>query len=279
MTLNDLREELSALGFEREIDADTALVTAIRRALSTIYTERGVYNTISLEHYPILPTLVCKNLVHNPKESESFTLKGAAYSFTVSGKGEYKIQEGDVVTEHSFNTVAALLRGFINSEATITFSGSLSFKIFNLAVFEEKEFDDESRLFGYGEAFEYKLSDIRGDFHSFTSLPNDKNGNEIGGAVISGSSLFVPWDYRGRINLTYKVSPPTVNTDDPDTDLSVPKEIEHLVPLLAASYYWLDDSPDKAEYYYTLYRESMLAIKRHDTRRLGGGYKNVTGWA
>ncbi len=279
MTLNDLREELSVLGFEREIDTDLSLVTAIRRALSTIYTERAVYNSISIEHQPIMPTLVCKNFVHNPNESEVFSINGAAYSFTISGKGGYKIQQGAVLTEHFFDSLSALQRGFISSKATITFFGALSFKVFNLAIFSENEFDDENKLFAYGEPFEYKLSKLKNDFHSFTSLPTDKNGNEINGVLLSGDSLFIPWEYRGKINLTYKVTPPRLSIDDPDSELFVPKEIEHLIPLLAASYYWLDDSPDKAEYYYKIYRESMTAIKRHDTRRLGGGYKNVTGWA
>lgn len=279
MTLNDLREEVSVLGFEREIDTDAALVTSIRRALSTIYTERAVYNSISIEHYPIMPTIICKSLVHNPKENETFAINGPAYSFTVSGKGGYRISDNGVETEHYFDTASALQRGFCSVRTTVAFFGSLSFKVFNLAVFEEKEFDDENKLFAYGEPFEYKLSNLKNDFHSFTALPTDERGNEIKGAELSGDGLFIPWEYRGRVNLTYKSAPPKVSADDADSELSIPVEIEHLVPLLAASYYWLDDSPDKAEYYYTVYRDSMASVKRQDTRRLGGGYKNVTGWA
>ena len=279
MTLNDLKDELSALGFEREIAIDKSLILAVKRALSTVYTERSVYNAFSIEHHPIMPTLVCKSLVHNPQCIESFTLSGKAYSFTASGTGTFTIENGSTVKEYSFSAPLYLWQDFISGEATITFSGDFSFEIFNLAVLESVRSSRKEDIFAYGEPFEYRLSEIKNDFHSFATLPTDADGREIESAILEGDKLLIPWGYNGRINLLYKVKAPEISIDEPDREIDMPREIEHLIALLASAYYWADDAPDKAEYYLSLYRDAMKSVKLFNTRRLGGGYNNVTGWA
>lgn len=279
MTLNDLKDELSALGFEREIDIDKNLVFAVKRALSTIYTERGVYNALSISHHPLMPTLVCKSLTHVPGKSENFTLIGKAYSFTVSGTGYFAINDAGIRTEHAFSSPLYLFKGFISGEATLTFFGDFSFEVFSIAAFETIRSEREEELFSYGEPFEYRMSEIRNDFHSFVALPTDSFGNEIKNSAARGDRLIIPWGYQGNINVIYKVKPPEVSADYPDRELALATEILHLVPLLSAAYYWADDAPDKAEYYLALYKEAMRSAKQFNTRRITSDYKDVTGWA
>jgi len=138
---------------------------------------------------------------------------------------------------------------------------------------------NEEDLFSYGEPFEYKISELREDFHSFASLPKDSMGNTIKGAMLRTDRLIIPWGYRGRILLYYKAAAPKINPDSPDEEIPMTRESEHLIPLLTAAYYWADDAPDKAEYYLALYKEALRAVKQFDTRALGGGYDDVTGWA
>ena len=279
MTLNDLKEEISALGFEKETELDKSLLFAIKRALNTVYSERAVYNRIKLEHYPIMPTLVCKNLTHKVGDTESFVIKGRAYSFTVSGSGSYSIEENGQIKEERFSSLRYLCRGFINGEATLRFYGNFSFEVFSIAVFDTLRSESEEDIFPYGEAFEYEILKIKKDFHSFTSLPTNEFEKEITGALLSGSKMLIPWGYRGQINLTYKAAAPEVSIDKADEEIPVPKETEHLIALLSAAYYWVDDSPDKAEYYLSLYKDALRFLKQCNTRAVGGGYRNVTGWA
>ena len=279
MTLNDLKNELSALGFERDIAIDKALTFCVRRALSTIYTERGVYNSISIEHRPVMPTLVCKSFTHTPGKTESFNLKGRAFSFSVSGSGFFAIEENGVRTEHEFSSALYLWRIFISNEATLSFFGDFAFEVINLSVFEYIRSKDENELFAYGEPFEYDMRQLTDDFNSFTSMPTDENGREISGILMRSSMLIIPWGYRGRINLVYKAAPPQVSEDTPDEEIPISRETEHLVPLLSAAYYWADDAPDKAEYYLALYKDAMKMAKEFNTRALGSGYNNVTRWA
>jgi len=279
MTLNDLRDEISALGFEREIDIDKNLIFAVRRALATVYTERSVHNAFFVEHHPIMPTLVCKFFTHSPENTESFTLKGKAYSFAVSGTGFFSVEEDGARTEHSFSSPLYIWKGFIKNEATVRFFGEYAFDVFNVALFDALKSDSEDDLFYYGSPFEYNLSELRRDFHSFTSLPTDEHGQKIKGALLQGDKLIIPWGYRGKINLTYKVKAPEVSMNFAESEIGIAREVEHLIPLLSAAYYWADDAPDKAEYYLALYKDAMRSAKQFDTRNLGGGYDDVTGWA
>ena len=278
MTLNDLKNELSVLGFEREISIDKSLVFSARRALSTIYTERGVYNTLSIEHAPIMPTLICKSFVYTPNQTKAFKIKGKAVTFYVSGTGAFSITENDVKKDYTFSSHLHLWRLFIKDEATLAFYGEYSFKVIGLAVFDNVYSDSEDDLFAYGEAYEYDLSRLCDDFHSFASLPTNEYGREISGASMRSPILTIPWNYQGRINITYKSAAPHISEDTPNETIPIPKEIEHLVPLLTAAYYWVDDAPDKAEYYLSLYKDSLKAVKQFDTRVLGNGYRNVTRW-
>jgi hypothetical protein len=50
------------------------------------------------------------------------------------------------------------------------------------------------------------------------------------------------------------------------------------MPLLVASYVWLDDEPAKASYYLSLYREQEALIKAEEKRLNPITIKNVNGW-
>ena len=61
--------------------------------------------------------------------------------------------------------------------------------------------------------------------------------------------------------------------------LDIPSELEHLVALVTASYVWLDDDPEKAQYYMSLYREGMSALKIYTRRAVDTAFTDATGWA
>ena len=83
-----------------------------------------------------------------------------------------------------------------------------------LAVFESVRSSREEDVFAYGEPFEYRISEIRNDFHSFISLPTDARGKEINGIVLESDKLIIPWGYKGRINVIYKVRAPEITVDE-----------------------------------------------------------------
>jgi hypothetical protein len=88
----------------------------------------------------------------------------------------------------------------------------------------------------------------------------------------------IPSDFSGKITLTYKRGAKNV-TGIADEKILVPEGCGHLVALLAASYIWLDDDSEKAEYYMSLYREGMSAVKYYNRLQIGANYLSTNGWA
>ena len=64
-----------------------------------------------------------------------------------------------------------------------------------------------------------------------------------------------------------------------DSEVDIPREIEHLVPLLTAAYVWLDDDEEKASYYMAIYRENLASLKLYSTSCKNNSYVDLTGWA
>ena len=109
--------------------------------------------------------------------------------------------------------------------------------------------------------------------------PKNELGRDIAGASVHANTLSVPSDYCGRIRVKYRKSIPDINPDEPDSPIDLPEEYHSLLPLLTASYVWLDDDADKAQYYMSLYREGMSALKIYANTEINPSYVDVVGWA
>ena len=90
--------------------------------------------------------------------------------------------------------------------------------------------------------------------------------------------LILPDGYSGEIRINYHRAPIKTSGTDPDERIDIPPECEELLPLLVASYVWLEDSPDIAQYYRSLYREGINTLRRNLTR-VGAGEYSTNGWA
>ena len=125
---------------------------------------------------------------------------------------------------------------------------------------------------------EVNLPSHIGDYLVATSAPTDKSSRQIKGAFICGDVLYLPKDFTGEVIIRYKRKPREIGANYNET-VDVPSVAEHLLPLLTAAYMWLDDSPDKAEYYMELYRIEKAGIKKSIPNSVGEKYADVTGWA
>lgn len=278
MTLQELKNEIAALGFESEIEDAVALTFAIKRAIATIYTERGIHKTLRIYQRNPKPDLHIPALLHEGGTQNAFTLFGGAYFFRVSGKGYFSVTDSNGTHEEEFNSNSATARGVISGEGKLTFYGDLSYTVYDLCHFSELNSDmiDEINFGGFAE---YEISRIAPDYIGPSDPARDSDGKIISGATICSGTLSVPYSYSGEIVLKYRSRPIFDKDIPPDADLGIDPECEHLLPLLAASYVWLDDDAQKAQYYLSLYREGMAALKLYSARCINAKYENVTGWA
>jgi hypothetical protein len=62
------------------------------------------------------------------------------------------------------------------------------------------------------------------------------------------------------------------------TVIDLDPELCTLLPLLVASYVWLEDEEEKASYYMNLYRERAADIERKNRSYAPIKIKNIYGW-
>ena len=278
MTLNDLRQEIAALGFENEIAADATFLSAVRRALISLYNERSICRNLKILRHPLYPKIHTAKIEHKAGESIRIYTEGAAYSFRVSGCGSYSVLLDEIRNTYNFNTPYGEFSGIIFEGSYIEFSGELSYTVYDLCFFEEDN-ASENEIPIYKDEAVYKMALFVDDFLAFDCLPTDAEGNEIAGAHFVEESLLLPYSYSGEINIRYRQAPPKISADKLDEPIPIPKDIEHLPALLSASYIWLDDDPERAAHYLSLYREGMAAAKLYGAKKSFPVYKDVLRWA
>lgn len=278
MTLLELKNEIAALGFESEVTDDKSFVFAVKRAIATIYTERGIHKTLRIYQRNPMPDFYLGTLVHGENEYNTFRFVGGAYFFRVFGEGKLSVKDDSGYREIDFNSPKEPVRGLINGVGEITFSGNLRYTVYDLCHFSELYSPNPDDL-NFATHTEYRIEKIADDYLGPQDRPRDKNGNIIEGASVCSGTLLVPYGYSGEVQLKYRCKPYLSPDAEPDTELPIDSESEHLIPLLAAAYIWLDDDAEKAQYYMSLYRDGMASLKLYSPRCVSTEYEDVTGWA
>ena len=94
---------------------------------------------------------------------------------------------------------------------------------------------------------------------------------------ITEDTLFLSHVPAGDIEVRYVHRPSEVSGTDENERIDVVKSRVHLLPLLVASYVFLEDEPERSQYYLTLYRDAMLrmgSVRPSYTTT----YADVLGW-
>lgn len=278
MTLNELKNSVIDLGFEVGLDKEEMLIPALARALHTIYLDRPRLSTAVIGIPRIDAAKIAGHIYHRGGDSIVIPLSGVAYSFRVSGRGKYILNSGSLTREEEFDGDMLPLRGSFTREATLTFLGEYSYDVYSLSVFQSVRGPREEDIPIYGEERIYDLIDAIPDLLGIYSAPRDERGCELPGVYIQGGALHLPEDFEGKVFIKYKRAPYVATGDDMEEEIDLPRETEELLPLLVASYLWLDDDAEKAQYYMSLYRLGISTLQR-----AGGGSTNskyeTNGWA
>lgn len=278
MNYSDLYKEVCALGFEKDIEMSEALLFCARRAISEIYTERPVYKTAELYKNPILISKKIKKISHGVGEEYKIEFNAAAYSFVTSGLGRYEISDPTGQREQEFSGEKTMHKGFLHGEGEIKFFGEFFYTVHDVAFFSQIYGPDVGDIPTSSEFVEYELKKRVADFLIPASAPYDSEGYDIPGAYIHDGIMKIPSGYSGKIFLTYKKAPSAL-VGEADEDIILPDGCEHLLPLLVAAYFWLDDDSEKSQYYMSLYRDGMASVRVHGPTHIKNSYKIVNGWA
>ena len=276
MTYNDLCDEVTALGFETTIDSPERLFSAAKRALRTMLTEYPRFKTVTLYCLPLTPSASFKEIIHSGGEERLIRFSSSrALSFKSSGKGAVIINDERGERTVSFSGTLETSRQFLYGDGEITLVGEYSYAVLDLAFWKEITDDSVDSIPLLNTPREFDVKPLTDGFISFSGPPVDGDGREIEGARLEGTVLILPHSFKGSVSVSCKCG-----TDLSEAgEIDIPSCCEHLLALLTASYYWLDDDSDKAQYYASLYREGMSALRYYTRARLDSDYKIGNGWA
>lgn len=280
MTFTQLTAEVAALGFENEIENRPALLFCANRALRSIAALSPSFSRITLFQRVILPASVTKEVNYVPMNKITVPLNGAAFSFKFSGAGTVLLRERHRITPFSLNTPYTEIRRFLpDGEGELVLSGYTPFKLLDLALYEHACGLAESDIPIIAPYRSYTLSKLVTNFFGFSSLPTNEHGETIEGSYFRDDTLFIPCDYEGEIHLTYRRVPREIYTDAPNADIDLSPSLVHLLPLLTASYLWLDDDAAKAQFYMHMYMEGIRDVRINRPTSAEAEIKDTLHWA
>lgn len=278
MTLNDVKNDVASLGFEKEIELDGAFLNAVNRALCQIFTERQFEKLMRIYVRPRKAALYKKEILHDGGKADTFIAECRAFAFRSFGQGELEVSDGFGKRSFRFSGENTLTRAFVKGNAKFTFCGDFSYTVSDFTLYSELESEDISDLTPLGELMYFDPKKYDEYFVGFSSYPYDEYGTIINGSVIDSLGIGVKPPFSGIINIHYRTKPKKLTADDAESDIAMPESCEHLLSLLCAHYFWLDDDFAKSQHYLSLYRDGMSALKYYskDVR----SEKYVTnGWA
>lgn len=284
MLVKELYSQVAKLGFEDSLDDGARFYQAAKRALFQVALVRPETRVCLLNHKP-LDNMIADIGALDVKEDIIVPASLAkSYYFEVNGNGRAQIEYFDgesgwqligspidlASNHHEFKAY----RGFINSslsDVRLRFlKGDYLYTIRNVALYEYKFSDKSEEIPAFEEFSRYDIKTIVSDFWSFESpaIKADKNILRFNTKyeIESDSVILLPRDAAGVYKVYYKHRPDDIDTrtspENSDALIDLDAELSALLPLLVASYIWIDEEPEKAQYYLTLYREAVINIER-----------------
>lgn len=316
MKLYDVYKAVSQLGFEDSLgdEGTTGFLYALNRALIEVNSLRPRRRSVVINHKVPKNLLFAYPEEIEKTETLTFTAKNAkSFYFEVCGKGKYTIsllgtEVGKSVTvkeadfDHkNFTAIKGIIThngAFVDKaqDNNITFSGDVELKfngdfdygIRNIALYDRVYSDKAEDVVPFTDRIPYNMNALVDDFERFDASPLETSTNKfLTGeySIENHDTILLPLMYPGAYQITYihKATPIPMDSNvndgtetSPDIDLD--EDLASLLPTLVAAYVWLDDEAEKAQYYFSLYRERAVQIQNNEKDITPVLFQSVYGW-
>ena len=277
MTLTELRNDVARLGFESHVEDEECFIASANRALSLIYIDRPVSKTARISFSGPRTTLVREFFEHNSGIDIIIPINGKGISFITSGNGSCTIEDEVGSCYVPLSGKNQVTKQMLHGRGTVTFSGSYYYTVSSLAVYEELKGNRITDVPDYTPYIELDPEDYCDGFRAFSGYPKDSKGRTVKTVELRDGRIRAPFDFRGELFLTYYRTPALISANSPNAKIDVSEECAPMLPLLTASFLWLDDDAAKAQYYMSLYRDLVANVKRYASNRVDTKY-NDNGW-
>lgn len=125
------------------------------------------------------------------------------------------------------------------------------------------------------------VGEEREDFLAFPSHPLSRDGRPLREGrdyLVQNGTLKIAREACGVLTVRYFHRPTPLTRDEMEEPLDILPMAESLLPLLAASYLWLDDRGDLATHYLSLYRTEAEELRACLYRHGGATVACGNGW-
>lgn len=286
MKVKELYNAVALLGFENDIDEEATFFPALNTALHDVLRLMPQKKRAFLAHYP--PTALAT-------ESDKILYSGGALSYNAEGARAFYIEvsgKGEVIFTNSLGNAVTpkttwdnpygyrVIRCFLNDIKKIEVKAETMCKVRRMALYDELTSSSIDDIPGPSEYISYDLGRVFDDFGKLYEQPKiteDGEKKTLSDYTVDGNVLSLPRDAAGDIEIVYTTAIPRYTADSKD-DICVPDDCIGALKLLIASYVWLDDDADLAQYYKSLYNEeiALIAAKHRDLNPVK--YESVNNW-
>lgn len=285
MRVQELYDQVAGLGFEKSLEDDDWFYQAANRALLQVNFLRPAISSYVINHKPM------RNLVEggfSPVErSEDLIYEATdakAYYFQADGIGTLYIERYDTNSNtwvivnmieltgtKRFSAYSGFFkegRNFVTGRVRLRFSGEYLYSVKCVAMYEHVYSDDLADIPAYEAYTRYDLTMLTEDFLTLATPPitEDEEYEKLSEdyEVEGGKVILLPHDVTGCFKVLYHRRPKEMINKgiaaDDDSVIDLDEELCTLLPVLIASYIWLEDEPDRAQYYNTLYQQRAAEI-------------------
>ena len=304
MRVSELYRHVAQLGFENSLEDDDRFYYAANRALLQISSIRPAVSSYIINHTP-LENLVKADTFSPIVRSDDLCFEATdakSYYFETDGNGVLYIEfldfESNVwviigvrefTSDRSFVSYKGFIKKdgeFITGRIRLRFVGEFLYSVKNVALFRHVYSNAERDIPVYGPYVRYDVSSLVPDFLSLNSPPVLEDGNceklNQNYDIEGGRVVLLPYSIKGCFKVLYRRKPAEIenigNASDDETVIDLDEELCSLLPILIASYVWVEDEPAMAEYYLTLYRERALDVERRIRNDAPVVIRNTNGW-
>lgn len=248
MTYDNIKKDVLSLGFTDDLEDEGYFLLALNRAMRFLASE-----------FPKKKTLCLARIYEAPKKTFD-----TSYNVTIS------LQKGECATflYHRFD--GAIL--FAQRELPLV-EGSGTY------TYQAKE-DGEFHLTGDARMYaisiykpdtapslceanlpfvEYDISKYDTQASVICAVPKTAYGETILGASVDGLRVRLPRQFHGIFLVEYETSPKEIRQGD--VEIEIEERLFPLFSLLVCGYLWLEDEPERAQYYMALYREGRERMR------------------
>lgn len=304
MLVSELYKQVAQLGFEDSLEDENRFYYAANRALLQVNSIRPAVSAYVINHKP-MANLVKVDTFSPIERSEDLCFEATdakAYYFEADGNGALYIERWDdasgewvIIDSLEFTSTRRFIpyKGFIKRDGAFTtgqirlrFVGEFLYSVKNVAMYRHIYSSSEADIPAFEPYTRYDISALVPDFLSLGSPPISEDENYVrlnqNYDVEGGKVILLPYSAEGCFKVLYNRRPAEIeiigNASEDEATVDLDEELCAILPILIASYVWVEDEPSMAEYYLSLYRERAMDIERRIKNATPVTIRNTNGW-